>query len=282
MKKKTRVILNSVLVAVLAIGLICFGISEWTYYVSGRDYEEARQIAISTEETQPVTEATTEATEARESEAEKQRKAQVREVLQDPAIRELLQVDLDALREVNEDVIGWIQIPDTEISYPLLHWTDNDFYLEHTWKQTESFAGSIFMECESNPDFGDFNTIIYGHNMLDGSMFGGLHNFWSERYAKQHPSIYIVNDMGIFRYDIFSVQRVGIDTIMYATDLETEYRREEFLRFATDYSRLDLGKEPTVHDKILTLSTCSSAGHDSRWIVQGMLVEAGSYYFPEE
>lgn len=284
MKKKMRWMLNFVLTGILVIGLVYFGMSLWTYYESRRDYEEALQITENTEPAaRPVPEEPEQTpTEApgQEDEAEKQRQAQAREVLQNPTVKELLQIDLDALREVNEDVIGWIHIPDTVISYPLLHWTDNDFYLNHTWKQTKNSGGSIFMECENEEDFSDFNTIIYGHNLLDDTMFGGLSKYKNEEYAKEHSSIYIVTDAGIFCYDVFAAHRVGIDTIMYATDLTTERKKEEFLRFTKDYSRVDLGKEPTVEDKILTLSTCSG-GHDARWVVQGVLSEAKSYYFPE-
>ena len=287
MKKKTRLILNVVLTAVLVIGLAYFGMSQWTYTESRRDNEEAWQITEVTEPTEaatePAPEETVEAaaeTSSEDDEAERQRQAQAREVLQNPVVKELLQIDLDALREVNEDVIGWIHIPDTEVSYPLLHWTDNDFYLNHTWKQTKNSGGSIFMECENEPDFSDFNTIIYGHNLLNDTMFGGLSKYKSEQYAKEHPCIYILTDEGVFCYDIFSAHRVGIDTIMYATDLTTERKKEEFLRFTKDYSRIKMDKEPTVDDQILTLSTCSG-GHDARWVVQGMLAEAKSYYFPE-
>ena len=287
MKKKTRRIINIVLIAVLVVGIVYFSVSQWTYYESRRDYQEALQITDSTEPVLPATQAVEEApaqepTEALapEAEAEQENQAQLREVLQNPTVKELLQIDLDALREVNEDVIGWIHIPDTVISYPLLHWTDNDFYLNHTWMQTKNSGGAIFMECENEPDFSDFNTIIYGHNLLDDSMFGGLSKYKNEEYAKEHPSIYIVTDRGVFCYDVFAAHRVGIDTIMYATDLTTEYRKEEFLRFTKEYSRVDLGKEPAVRDKILTLSTCSG-GHDARWVVQGMLVESKSYSFPE-
>ena len=287
MKRKTRWICNIVLTGVLLIGLVYFGVSQWTYHESQRDYADALLATANTEETQPATESIPEeepteevAQPLPEEDGQEERAAQSREVLQNPVIKELLQIDLDALREVNEDVIGWIHIPDTEISYPLLHWTDNDFYLNHTWKQTKNSGGSIFMECENDSDFSDFNTIIYGHNLLNDTMFGGLSKYKSVEYAKEHPTIYIVTDAGIFCYDVFAAHRVGIDTIMYATDLTTERRKEEFLRFAKDYSRIDMDKEPTVDDQILTLSTCSG-GHDARWVVQGMLVEGKSYYFPE-
>ena len=283
MKKRIRVICNIVLISVLVVGLVCLGISQLNYRESRRDNEEAIQTTKDTvpmpSETQPVIEQQVEETVAILPAEEKQNE-QASEVLEDPIIKELLQIDLDALRETNEDVIGWIHIPDTVISYPLLHWIDNEFYLNHTWKQTKNSGGAIFMECENNPDFSDFNTIIYGHNLLNDTMFGGLSKYKDEQYAKEHSSIYIVTDAGIACYDVFAAHRVGIDTVMYATDLTTDHKKEEFLRFTRDYSRIAMDREPTAHDKILTLSTCSG-GHDARWVVQGYLVKEKSYDFPE-
>ena len=283
MKKRIRVICNIVLISVLIVGLVCLGISQLNYRESRRDNEEAIQITKDTvpmpSETQQVIEQQVEETVAILP-AEEEQQEQASEVLEDPVIKELLQIDLDVLRETNEDVIGWIHIPDTVISYPLLHWTDNEFYLNHTWKQTKNSGGAIFMECENNPDFSDFNTIIYGHNLLNDTMFGGLSKYKDEQYAKEHASIYIVTDAGIACYDVFAAHRVGIDTVMYATDLTTDHKKEEFLRFTRDYSRIAMDREPTAHDKILTLSTCSG-GHDARWVVQGYLVKEKSYDFPE-
>lgn len=195
----------------------------------------------------------------------------------DPNIQKLLETDLTLLREENEDVVGWITIPDTKISYPLLQWTDNQFYLKHTWKQTPNANGSIFIEHQNSPDFTDFNTIIYGHNMQSGAMFGSLRKYKSEAYWKEHPSFYIACDQGVLRYDIFAVHRAGVDTIIYGLNLDTEPKRTEFIRFATDYSSVDTGIQPTIDDRIVTLSTCTGQGYSSRWVVQGVLNEAGSY-----
>lgn len=195
----------------------------------------------------------------------------------DPNIHQLLETDLQMLRQENEDVVGWILIPDTKISYPLLQWTDNDFYLKHTWKQTPNANGSIFIEHQNNPDFSDFNTIIYGHNMQSGAMFGGLRKYNSAKYWQDHPAFYIACDQGVLRYDIFAVHKAGVDTIIYGLELETEQKKNEFIRFATDYSMYDTGLQPTTDDRIVTLSTCTGQGHTSRWVVQGVLNEAGSY-----
>ena len=91
------------------------------------------------------------------------------------------------------------------------------------------------MECENNPDFSDFNTIIYGHNLLNDTMFGGLSKYKDEQYAKEHSSIYIVTDAGIACYDVFAAHRVGIDTVMYATDgerIELTHKASSRMTFA--------------------------------------------------
>ena len=86
-------------------------------------------------------------------------------------------MDLPALQQVNSDVIGWIAIPGTEISYPLVQGTDNDYYLTHTWNQNSSAVGAIFMDCRCSADFSGFNTIVYGHRMNNGSMFAALKHY---------------------------------------------------------------------------------------------------------
>ena len=95
----------------------------------------------------------------------------------DDTTRMLLDMDLEALRATNPDVLGWICIPDTVISYPLMKAKDNEQYLYHTWEGKYSKYGSIFLECRNSHDFSDFNTLVYGHNMLTQDMFGTLSDY---------------------------------------------------------------------------------------------------------
>ena len=87
------------------------------------------------------------------------------------------QVDWANLKAINEDIIGWIQIEGTEISYPIVKGIDNSYYLNHTVQKTYNIAGSIFLDYRNERDFSDSKNIIYGHNMKDGSMFHVLRNY---------------------------------------------------------------------------------------------------------
>lgn len=290
MKKQIRRVINIILAAVLLFAAAKFILSQRESYLSRQDYEQAMQIAgrqpsAETEpaETAAAPEATMSAAEtAQDPEATDETAiAETTPVPEDPVIQELLAVDLDKLREENEDVIGWIYIPDTKINYPLLQWTDNEFYLEHTWKQKKNGSGSIFMECQNSPDFSEFNTIIYGHNMIDGSMFGNLHYYRRDQYRKEHPYIYILNDAGVLRFDIFAVQSANTESIIYGLGIETEQLKEQFIRFSLDYSYIDTGIIPTTEDRFLTLSTCTGAGHVNRMVVLSVLNEEASYKLPE-
>lgn len=276
MNKTVKRILNTILTLLLLVCAVMLARSILVEQEGRRDYDEAIMLAGDPDTEQPEAPAVS-AQLPTETEPAAVRDQEPAPIPDDPIIRELLETDLQSLRAENEDVVGWITIPDTRISYPLLQWTDNEFYLKHTWKQTPNGNGSIFIECQNSPDFTDFNTIIYGHNMQTGAMFGTLSKYKSKGYWEKHPSFYIACDQGVLRYDIFAVHKVGIDTIIYGLELDTDQKKTQFIRFATDYSSVETGIEPTVDDKIVTLSTCTGQGHSSRWVVQGILNEEGSY-----
>lgn len=282
MNRRKKRILNVLLVAVLVVSLAAFGIIRYSDYRSRQDYIDAVAAADSSH-TEPET--VPQETIDLQAETQKilqQQKEKAEQVLQsDENIQSLLEIDLAALREVNEDVIGWIRIPDTPVDYPLLQWTDNEFYLKHTWKQVANGSGSIFMEWQNSPDFTDFNTIIYGHNMLSKSMFGSLRDYRNPKHVEIHPYVYIVNDQGIMRYDIFAMHKASVDSIMYGLKIDSEQKKTEFLRYAKDYSQIDTDITPTVEDKILTLSTCSGAGYSTRWVVQAVWNQDASYIPPQ-
>ena len=103
-----------------------------------------------------------------------------------------IDIDFDTLLETNKDIVAWIYSPDTPINYPVVQSNDNDYYLRRMLDGTHNTAGTIFMDYRNNKDLSDLNTIIYGHNMKNNSMFGTLDKYKSQEYYDEHPLIYLI------------------------------------------------------------------------------------------
>lgn len=188
----------------------------------------------------------------------------------DPYMEELEKISLEQLRSVNEDVLGWIQIPETKLEYPLMLGEDNNEYLKTSWDGKANVAGSIFLEQVNDKNFRHFNTVIYGHRMKDGSMFGSLKYYSDENYWKKHPYVYIVDDGGVHRYEIFAAYEASLERSTYQVGFADEESRQKFLEDCMGYSDIDTGVIPEADDRIITLSTCTGTGYESRWVVQAV------------
>lgn len=191
-------------------------------------------------------------------------------VWQDPYAQALKDMDFSALRQQNPDVLGWILIPGTRVSYPVVQGTDNSYYLDHTWRGGKNSVGAIFMDYRNSGDLSDFNTIIYGHRMNNRSMFGTLSQYKSRSYWQAHPYVYLTDDSGTHRYEIFAAGEVSVDSDVYRLGLRSSSGRQSFLDSCLSLSALNTGVTPHVYDKVLTLSTCTGNGHATRWVVQAV------------
>ena len=189
----------------------------------------------------------------------------------DPVMEEMAEINIAALREENEDVLGWIRIPDTKIDYPLLQSEDNDFYLKHTWQKQRNSVGSIFLEHLNRPDLTDFNTIVYGHNMRDKSMFGQLDNYSIEGFWETHPYVYIAIDSGVYRYEVFAFLQAPVDSVTYSIRPQRDDTKQEFIDYSMEHTWIDTGVRPVITDRILTLSTCTGRDYSARNVVQARL-----------
>lgn len=186
----------------------------------------------------------------------------------------LMDLDLDTLRETNERVLGWIHIPDSELSYPLLNVKDNQEYLRRAWDGTPNSAGCIFLECRNDPGFEDFNTMIYGHYMRNGTMFGSLHDYKDQDYAENHPVVYILTDDKVRCYEVFAAYEADVVSNTYRLYFEDDERKKSVLEEYMAQNVLETELVPTIDDHILTLSTCTGTGtYDTRWVVQAVLSE---------
>ena len=189
------------------------------------------------------------------------------------------EVDFADLQEnTNGDIYAWIHIPDTKIDYPVLqHPTDNSYYLNHNLDGSRGYPGCIYTEDYNKKDFTDPNTVLYGHNMKNGTMFAGLHKYGDSEYLEEHPYIYIYTEEGLLAYEIFAAYQSGDEHILYAHD-GFEDRKvygkylEEILNMRSMGSVLKEGAEVTEDSHIITLSTCISGKPDNRFLVQGVLL----------
>ncbi len=188
-------------------------------------------------------------------------------------------VDFTALQEeTNAHIYAWISIPGTRIDYPMLqHPSDNTHYLNHNLDGSRGYPGCIYTEKENAADFSDFNTVIYGHNMKNGSMFHDLHNYEDETFLPEHPYVYIYTPDRVLRYRIFASYRYDDRHLLYSFDYATEEGRSGYLKeirgIRSMSAVLDDQVEVTAQDRLVTLSTCVSGRAENRYLVQAVLVD---------
>lgn len=196
------------------------------------------------------------------------------DVSEEPTVE--IPIDFQKLQEENADIYAWIQIPGTKIDYPVLqHGYDDGFYLNHTADGAYGAVGSIYTERQTAKDFSDFNTVMYGHNVPNGTMFRGLHQYEDAQYLKEHPEIIIYTPDAKRVYTIFAAVVYEDRHILNTFDFTKVSHRQEFLdsvlqsRNMANQFREDISVTP--EDRILTLSTCIKTQRDKRYIVGAVL-----------
>ena len=267
MNLKLLKVLKRGLAVVLAVSLVMIVRTQIEYVRGAASYEEAAEAA----ELPQLTAIPAERmflTEREETEEEESA------VISDPNLLLMARMDLDVLRKQNSEVLGWISIPETELSYPLLQAGDNDYYLVYSWKKDSSKVGAIFIDYRSSADLSDFHTVIYGHRMRNGSMFASLKYFNDQEHWRTHPSVYVATFEGVYRYVIFSAYEASAPGPVYELDnVLDEDGQQAFIDLCAARSVIETGIVPEVGDQILTLSTCTGRGYETRWVVQGVLAE---------
>ena len=185
-------------------------------------------------------------------------------------------IDFESLWETNKDVYAWIAIPGTVIDYPILqHETDNSYYLNYTIDGIEGYPGSIYTEKVNSKDFTDNNTVIYGHNMRNGTMFTDLHKFRDADFFADNDTIYIYTPEKQLTYKIFAAYLYDDRHLMNSFDFSDS---EVYANYLTQILNMDsedmnIRNELTVteNDKIITLITCIRERPHMRVYVQGVL-----------
>lgn len=185
-------------------------------------------------------------------------------------------IDFASLKEKYPDIYAWITIPGTKVDYPIVqHASDNSYYLNHTVEGHKRVEGAIFTENYNSKDFSEPNTLIYGHNMKNGSMFKGLHKYKDKQFFNEHSEIIIYQEGRVLRYKIFAAYVYDSRHLMLSFDFEDENVFRTYLNSVLTKkdmsSNIDTTIDVTAEDKIITLSTCNN-NDAQRYLVQAVLL----------
>ncbi len=193
-------------------------------------------------------------------------------------------VDFGALLEMNADTVGWLRFDAPEIiSYPLVKTDNNDTYLTTTFSGETNSAGALFLDMYNATNFMDDNTIIYGHNMKNGSMFGDLHEYNDGSFYEEYPYFYIYTPDGkAMKYQVVVAEEIeATDLGRYTINFGSLTEYQTYIDAILRTSFYDTGTEIDTYSKLITLSTCT--GNDStRFIVQAVKIETKDMVVPEE
>lgn len=183
---------------------------------------------------------------------------------------------LKELKERNNDFAFWMYIGDTTINYNVMQAEDNDYYLHRNMDGKYADSGSLFLDFRNDAETLKGHTIVYGHNMNDGSMFGNLLKYYQDssgNYLKEHPYMYTYLENGVGIWEIFSIYETTTDEYYLQTNFSSN---EEYYRFIKDlqnksFFKTDLLLKAT--DDVMTLSTCYKFHHaNGRLIVNAVRV----------
>lgn len=240
----------------LGLGLACGAIGIYKYIEeknAGKEYEKLQQEVVK-EEPKPVEEPEPE-----------------------PVSKVEIPIDFAALQQQNPDVYAWIQVPGTEVDYPILQSSnDNTYYLNHTIDGEEKKEGAIFTENYNTKTFEDPNTVIYGHDMKNGSMFQSIHKYMDRSFFDNNRDIVIYMPNQILRYKIFAAYLTDNRHLLMNYNFWSKDEYQQYLNSIFSMrdmnAFIDTSMEVTNEDKIITLSTCYAGISTQRYLVQAVLV----------
>lgn len=180
-----------------------------------------------------------------------------------------ISVDFSVLKQENEDIVGWLYLEDSPINYPVVQSNDNDYYLRRLVNGEYNIAGSLFMDYRNDSNLEDNNTIIYGHNMKNNTMFGSLQEYKNQDYYDNHKVMYYFTPEKNYIIELFTGYTISVESDIYDLSVIDSSKLEELI----SKSDFESNTKVTEEDKIITLSTCAYEYDGARYIVMGVLKE---------
>lgn len=273
--RKTSKKLYSLLAGICLIAFAVLAVLAVRSFLNKQKAEE--ELKALQEETAAAGTAAEEAQETPESAEETEEEAEWAPLPEDAAIPEK-DIDFEQLvSEVNEDIYAWIYIPGTLVDYPMLrHPTEESYYLNRNLDGSSGYPGCIYVDPINAADFSDPNTVIYGHNMKDDSMFGSLHDFRDSQFFDEHRYLYIYTPEKTLVYEIFAAYEYSDIHLIYSFDLSNPEIFQTYLDQIFEIRDMSANIaddiEVTSDNRIVTLSTCIGGKDTMRYLVQGVLI----------
>ena len=184
------------------------------------------------------------------------------------------------LKQENSDIVGFLEIENTNIKYPVLQGNDNEYYMTHNYKKEKSKNGAIFLDKDYDWDISSNNYLIYGHNLNNGTMFQELLKYKDENYYKEHPTIFFTTTDDEGTYDIISVFKSKVynttDNVFkyyFFINPKTEEEYNNYIKNIKEISLYNIDKTAKYGMQLITLSTCSYHVKDGRFVIVGAKVE---------
>ncbi|MBR5156624.1 MAG: class B sortase [Clostridia bacterium] len=183
-----------------------------------------------------------------------------------------ISVNFKELKQENNDIIAWIYCEGTPINYPVVQAEDNSYYLSRRIDGAYSASGTLFADCLNKGDFTDNNTIIYGHNMKNNTMFGTLVKYTNQQYFDEHKQMYILTPDRQYKVRLVAGATVNGTSPICKLPLENEYK-DTFVSELIKKSTFKADYMFSPDDKFVMLSTCSYSYDDARYVLIGVLQE---------
>ena len=246
-----RKIINIILVAII---IVCLSIIGYKYY----NYNKDDKLNSEIQDLQPVINEASDSDNNFSGENDGQDQSKDGDYVNS--------ANEEELKSINSDYKMWIQIENTNINYPVVQGSDNDYYLKHNFRKESNISGTVFVESANDID-NDKNIILYGHNMRNGTMFNNITNYKEESFFNEDNKINIIMNNTLYEYEVFSVYVKNVSEVNLAIGFASE---DEFINYAYNESEESLYKKDvdfSAEDNLITLVTCSYEFTDARTIV---------------
>ncbi|MBS4210033.1 class B sortase [Bacillus sp. FJAT-50079] len=191
--------------------------------------------------------------------------------MQEQNKEQVVRQSFQPLLEINQEIVGWITIDQTKIDYPILQAENNEYYLDRNYRHEKTRAGSLFMDYRNDVQGSDKHTIIYGHRMKDGSMFGQISKFLDQSFLDEHPSFYFDTLYEGYEAEIFSVYETTTDFYYIETDFSDDQVYQSFIDEIKNRSVVQTNIDVGMDDQIITLSTCDNWRSNGRLVMHAKL-----------